>query len=139
MILKSHTTLSHNCYSLHTLTKDSGTMQVYRAVIFSITNGQESVALKTEWHSNLEDCFNTASYQQLADHGYYFRRIETKKGQVQYFYQLLDADGSTLKRSDNFEDPMLCLKAAEQEQELSDVQYSIDRIYATNTFCSVSL
>lgn len=90
--------------------------------------------LKTEWQNRLEDCFTTASYHQLAEHGYYYRRIETKQAQVHYFYLLLDTDGGVLKRSDNFEDAALCLKAAEQEQDMTSAQYSIDRIFAPKAF-----
>ena len=105
---------------------------MYRALIYTADLGEEVILYRTEWLVTLEDCFRAAPFN-TRDSSRYYRKIESKIGTIEYYFQLFDQDGSVVKRSENYFNAERCLSSAELESQQSGCHYSIERIITPNT------
>ena len=104
-----------------------------RAIIYNINPaGEEVIIYKTEWMVNVEECFRATPFH-ARDSRRYYRRIESRYGTSEYYYQLFDLDGCVVTRSDNYCNAERCLSAAELESQQSGYHYSIEKLLTTNS------
>ena len=105
---------------------------MYRAVIYATNSGEEIIIYRTEWLLALEDCFRATPFN-ARDSSRYYRKIESKVGTIEYYFQLFDSDGCVVKRSENYFDADRCLTSAELESAQSGYGYSMERIFTPRT------
>lgn len=100
---------------------------MFRLIYYTIAGEREVILRKGEWKRELEQCF--FDRQPSISTSLCFRRVETKSGNMQYYYQLIDTEGRTVIRSMNFLEVEPCHREAEEESSRTNLSYDVQSIF----------
>jgi len=89
-------------------------MFLYREIIYTKKGQFEKILYIGEWLLSIDRCFQNNIHLEARQ---CFRRIESRTGDILYYYEIYNEDLQCLRRSENFYDPHKCLISAELEAQ----------------------
>lgn len=81
------------------------------------------------WRAEIKRCFE----EQPGYLSHFFRRIETRQGMMQYYFQLIDKEAKVVTRSANYVDAGVCQEAAEDDSTRMGLYYDMQIIFTPHS------